>query len=185
MDLSHIKSLIPDHAKDLRLNLSSILTPEGAPGLGREQIVATALACAIAARNETLLGEFERIAAEVLDESRLNAARSAASIMGMNNVYYRFLHLVDNDEYGNMPARLRMTVIGNPGVDKVEFEVYCLAVSAINGCGSCVSAHEKVAREGGITAEGIQSAIRIASVFHGLAVALESAAGSTQARKAA
>lgn len=185
MDLTRIKDLVPEHAKDLKLNLSSVLTPEGAPGLSQEQILATALACAIAARNETLLCELEVQLGGVLDEARIKAARSAASIMGMNNVYYRFLHMVDSDEYRQMPARLRMTVIGNPGIDRLEFELYCLAVSAINGCGACVSSHEKVVRQGGITADGVQSAVRIASVIHGLAVALESFPERQQGRKAA
>ncbi|MDX1556813.1 MAG: carboxymuconolactone decarboxylase family protein [Xanthomonadales bacterium] len=185
MDLTNIKSLIPDHARDLKLNLSSVLTPEGAPGLTQEQILATALACAIAARNSTLLVELESQLAGSLDESQVNAARAAASIMGMNNIYYRFLHLVENDEYKTMPAKLRMTVIGNPGVDKVDFELYSLAVSAINGCGTCVASHEKVVREGGIPADGVQSAVRIASVIHGVAIALESLADSSRARKAA
>jgi alkyl hydroperoxide reductase subunit D len=185
MDLTRIKDLVPEHAKDLKLNLTSVLTPEGAPGLSHEQILATALACAVAARNETLLRELEAQIGGALDEARIKAARSAASIMGMNNVYYRFLHMVDNDEYRQMPAKLRMTVIGNPGVDKFEFELYCLAVSAINGCGACVSSHEKVVRQGGISAEGVQSAVRIASVIHGLAVALESYPGLEQGRKAA
>lgn len=181
MDLSNIKDLVPDHAKDLKLNLTSILTPEGAPGLSQEQILATALACAVASRNATLLAEFEALTDGTLDEAQRTAARAAASIMGMNNIYYRFVHLVDNDEYATKPARLRMTVIGNPGVDKVDFELYSLAVSAINGCGACVSSHEKVVREGGLTADAVHSAVRIASVVHGLAVALESAvASSTQ-----
>ena len=185
MDVSSIKSLVPDHAKDLKLNLSSVLTTEGAPGLSQEQIFATALACAVASRNETLLREFTAAAADSLDEAQQSAARAAASIMGMNNIYYRFVHLVGNDEYSQMPARLRMTVIGNPGVDKIDFELYSLAVSAINGCGACVSAHEKVVREGGISKEGVQSAVRIASVIHGLAVALESALKSDETRMAA
>lgn len=185
MDLTSLKNLIPDHARDLRLNLSSVLNPEGAPGLSREQILATALSCAIAARNETLLREIENAVEDELDESRFNAARSAAAIMGMNNIYYRFMHLVDNDEYQKLPAKLRMNVIGNPGVDKTEFELYCLAVSAINGCGACVSSHEKIVRKGGISAEGVQSAVRIASVVHGVAVALESTASSAEGRQAA
>ena len=185
MDLNNIKSLVPDYAKDLKLNLSSVLTTEGAPGLSQEQILATALACAVASRNETLVREIGSLAADSLDESQRNAARAAASIMGMNNIYYRFVHLVDNKEYGQMPARLRMTVIGNPGVDKVDFELYSLAVSAINGCGACVSAHEKIVREGGLSADAVQSAVRIASVIHGLAVALESDASGEAARKAA
>lgn len=185
MDLTNIKNLIPEHAKDLKLNLSSVLNPEGAPGLTQEQILATTLACAIAARNETLLREIEAVVEDELDESQFNAARAAASIMGMNNIYYRFMHLVDNDEYRQMPARLRMNVIGNPGVEKTDFELYSLAVSAINGCGACVSSHEKIVRKGGVSAEGVQSAVRIASVIHGVAVALESTADLAATRKAA
>ena len=69
----------------------------------------------------------------------------------MNNVYYRFVHLVGNDEYAKLPARLRMNVIGSPGVDKTDFELYSLAVSAINGCGACVAAHERAVRKAGIS----------------------------------
>src|SRR5690606_18231962 len=170
---------------DLKLNLSSVLTPEGAPGLTRTQIVATALASAIAARNSDLLAEIEAVAAGEIDEAQINAARAAASIMGMNNVYYRFTHLVDNDEYAKLPARLRMNVIGNPGIDKTSFELYSLAVSAINGCGACVASHEKVVRKAGLGAEAVQSAVRIAAVMHGVAVALESSVQHADASRAA
>ena len=185
MDLNRIKNLIPEHAKDLKLNLSSVLTPEGAPGLSREQILATALASAIASRNGTLLREIEAIVAAELPETQVNAARAAASIMGMNNVYYRFTHLVDNEEYGKLPAKLRMNVIGSPGVDKTDFELYSLAVSAINGCGACMSSHEKVVRKAGVGADGVQSAVRIAAVMHGIAVALEADAGGQEGLRAA
>lgn len=185
MDLTAVKNLIPEYAKDLKLNLSSVLNPEGSPGLSQEQILATALACAIAARNDVLTREIEALVEDELDESQVQAAKAAASIMGMNNVYYRFTHLVENDEYARMPAKLRMNVIGNPGVDKTDFELYSLAVSAINGCGACVTSHEKVVRKGGISAEGVQSAVRIAAVIHGVAVAIEStgrpAASATRA----
>jgi alkyl hydroperoxide reductase subunit D len=150
-----------------------VLTPEGAPGLNAQQIPSPALAAAVAARNAVLLREIEAESAAKLEPAQANAARAAAAIMGMNTVYYRFLHLVENPEYAKLPARLRMNVIGNPGVDKTDFELYSLAVSAINGCGACMAAHEKVVRKGGITAEGVQSAVRIAAVVHGLAVALE------------
>jgi alkyl hydroperoxide reductase subunit D len=185
MDLTNLKNLIPEHAKDLKLNVASVLTAEGAPGLTEQQILATALASAIAARNPHLLREIERLAAERLDAAQSNAARAAASIMGMNNVYYRFVHLVGNDEYAKLPAKLRMNVIGNPGVDKTDFELYSLAVSAINGCGACVAAHEKVVRKAGVTAEGVQSAVRIAAVVHGIAVAIESSAPANAGRQAA
>jgi alkyl hydroperoxide reductase subunit D len=185
MDLSTLKNLIPEHAKDLKLNVSTVLSTDGAPGLTETQILALALASAIAARNPTVLAEIEAIVAPRLDAAHVNAARAAASIMGMNNVYYRFLHLVANDEYAKLPARLRMNVIGNPGVDKTDFELYSLAVSAINGCGTCVASHERVVRKAGVSAEGVQSAVRIAAVIHGIAVALESQPPTPSAEQAA
>ncbi len=185
MDVTTLKNLIPEHGKDVRLNLSTVLSNEGAPGLTPEQIAGIALASAVAARNASLLAEIEAQAVTVLDAAHIGAARAAATVMGMNNVYYRFVHLVGNDEYGKLPARLRMNVIGNPGIDKTDFELYSLAVSAINGCGACVAAHERVVRKGGISAEGVQSAVRIAAVLHGAAVALEAVAASAAARQAA
>ena len=185
MDLTNLKNAIPEHAKDLRLNLAAVLTAEGAPGLGEKQIFGTALAAAIAARNPTLLREIEALVLPALEPAQATAARAAASIMGMNNIYYRFVHLVGNDEYGRLPARLRMNVLGNPGVDKTDFELYSLAVSAINGCGACVAAHERVVRNAGVSALGVQSAVRIAAVLHGAAVALESQPSSASARAAA
>ncbi len=185
MDVTTLKNAIPDYAKDLRLNLSTVLSPEGAPGLSAQQIAGVALASAVASRNPGLLAAIEAAAAPTLDAAHVTAARAAASIMGMNNVYYRFVHLVGNDEYGKLPAKLRMNVIGAPGIDKTDFELYSLAVSAINGCGACVAAHEKVVRKAGVTADGVQSAVRIAAVIHGVAVALESAATSDAARQAA
>ena len=185
MDLTDLKNLIPEHAKDLKLNVATVLLAEGAPGLAEQQILGVAFASAIAARNPTLLREIEALVAPRLDPAQVAAARAAAAIMGMNNVYYRFVHLVGNAEYSRLPAKLRMNVIGNPGVAKVDFEVYSLAVSANNGCGACVAAHDKVVRGSGITAEGVQSAVRIAAVLHGIAVALESTSASGAIRDAA
>jgi lipoyl-dependent peroxiredoxin subunit D len=185
MDVTTLKNALPDYAKDLRLNLSAVLSPEGAPGLSPQQIAGVALASAVAARNPALLAAIEAAATPALDAAHVTAARAAASIMGMNNVYYRFVHLVGNDEYGKLPAKLRMNVIGAPGIDKTDFELYSLAVSAINGCGACVAAHEKVVRKTGVTADGVQSAVRIAAVIHGVAVALESTPVSDAARHAA
>jgi lipoyl-dependent peroxiredoxin subunit D len=168
-----IREQLPEYARDLRLNLSSVLTIQGAPGLNDRQIAATALATAIASRNAQLTRGIESWAATQLDAAYLNAARAASAIMGMNNVYYRFLHLVEAPDYQNLPARLRMNIIGNPGIDRLDFELLSLAVSAVNACGMCVTAHERKLREGGVTVEAIQSAVRIASVVHAVAVALE------------
>jgi len=173
MSLDTIKDRLPDYARDLKLNLSSVLTPQGAPGLTETQIAAVALSTAIASRNSDLAKAVEAWVREKLDERTMNAARAAAAIMGQNNVYYRFLHLVEDREYQTMPARLRMNVIGNPGIDKLDFELLSLAVSAVNGCGMCVTAHEKQLRTGGIGRESIQSAVRIASVIHAVAGVLQ------------
>lgn len=173
MSLETIRDQLPDYARDLKLNIGSVLTPQGAPGLSEKQIAAVALATAIASRNPHLTQGIEAWAKAHLDDAYVNGARAAAAIMGMNNIYYRFLHLVEDGEYSTMPARLRMNIIGNPGIDKLDFELLSLAVSAINGCGMCITSHEKKLREGGISREQIQSAVRIASVIHAVAGVLE------------
>ena len=168
-----LRDRIPDHARDLRLNLSSVLTPQGAPGLSESQLWMAALASAIASRNAELARAVEAAATEKLEPVQVEAARAAAAIMGMNNVYYRFLHLVEDDEYAKLPARLRMNVIGSPGIDKVDFELMSLAVSAVNGCGKCVSSHERILRQHELGREAVQSAVRIASVIHAVAGVLD------------
>lgn len=177
MSIQDLKSRIPDYAKDLRLNLSTVLTSEGSPALNDAQRWGVALASAFSTGQRDLLASIDADAGELLDDSYRKAARSAASIMGMNNIYYRFLHLSSNEDYGQMPARLRMTVIGNPGIEKVDFELFSLAVSAINGCGLCIDSHEKVLRHAGMSTSAIQDAVRIASVVN--------AVGSVLAQEAA
>jgi alkyl hydroperoxide reductase subunit D len=173
MTLDNLRDSIPDYAKDLKLNLGAVLTSQGAPGLTEKQIWSVALACAIAARNPAFLREIEGLAREKLDEADMTGARAAAAIMGMNNIYYRFLHLVEEPEYSKMPARLRMNIIGSPGIDKMDFELLSLAVSAINGCGACIKSHERKLRQHEVSREAIQSAVRIASTIHAVAGVLE------------
>jgi alkyl hydroperoxide reductase subunit D len=176
--LDDIRESIPDYARDLKLNLGSVLAPTGAPGLSERQIWAVALASAIASRNVPFAKDIEALAREKLDVAHIDAARAAAAIMGMNNIYYRFLHLVEDPEYQQMPARLRMNVIGNSGIERVDFELLSLAVSAINGCGMCVASHEKTLRKHDVSREAIQSAVRIASTIHAVAGVLEQAAAA-------
>ena len=185
--LDAIRDAIPDYARDLKLNLGSVLATTGAPGLTDKQIWAVALASAIASRNPSFTREIESLATAHLDATYINGARAAASIMGMNNIYYRFLHLVEDPEYAQMPARLRMNVIGNPGIDKQDFELLALAVSAINGCGTCVASHERTLRKHGLQREAIQSAVRIAATVHAVARVLEDAThhGVAEAQAAA
>lgn len=173
MSLETLKSKIPDFAKDVRLNLSSLAQDET---LTDQQKYGLILACGIATRNAEVATACEAEAKARLSPAALDAARAAAAIMAMNNVYYRFVHLASNKEYGTMPAKLRMNVIGNPGVDKVDFELWSLAVSAINGCGMCIDAHEKVLREAGVSTAAVQTAVRFAAIIQSAAVALEAAA---------
>lgn len=173
MSLEEIRASIPEYARDLRLNLASVLSPTGAPGLSEAQIWVIALAAALAARNARFARALGELAAAQLRPAQLQAAHAAAAIMGMNNVYYRFLHLVGDSEYQRMPARLRMNVITNPGIDMVDFELASLAVSAINARGMCISAHERTLRQHGATREQIHSTVRIAATFHAVAGVLE------------
>jgi alkyl hydroperoxide reductase subunit D len=175
MNLAELKAQLPDYAKDLRLNLESVLSEGGAPGLSQKQIMLVALACAIASRHKPLTAAVAAEAALHASDDERKGARVAATIMAMNNVYYRFVHLVDEPEYGSLRAGLRMNAMANPGCEKVDFELACLAVSAINGCGSCVASHEKTLRKHGLSAQPIQSAARIATVIHAVAVTLEQA----------
>jgi alkyl hydroperoxide reductase subunit D len=183
--LDTLRDALPDYARDLKLNLGSVLSPTGAPGLSERQIWAVALGAAEASRNPAFASAIGELAAAHLDAAYRTGAKAAAAVMGMNNVYYRFLHLVDDPEYGRMPARLRMNVIGNPGIDKVDFELVSLAVSAINGCGTCVASHERQIRQHGLPREAVQSAARIAATVHAVARVLDNVgwtvAGQAQA----
>jgi len=169
-NLDQLKDRVPDHAKDLRINLGVIAS---ATALTPAQAWTVALASAATTRQRDLVAAIEADAASVLAPAALAAAKSAAAIMGMNNVYYRFVHFMgEPSEYGHMPARLRMQVIGNPGIDKLDFELACLAASAIAGCETCVRSHEHAVREKGGSKEAVHEAVRIAAVMNGVAVAL-------------
>ena len=181
MTIETLKDALPDYAKDLKLNLSSLAAE---PTLTEQQRAGTFIACALAARNEATTRAVMASFAPALSPEALAAAKAAASIMGMNNIYYRFTHLASAEDYKTLPTRLRMNVIGKPGVDKADFELWCLAVSAINGCGVCIDSHEKILREAGLSAEQIQAAVRIAAVVHAGAATLDGEAHSRPARAA-
>jgi alkyl hydroperoxide reductase subunit D len=160
---------IKDYARDIKLNLSSVLKTDPESALTENQIHAIALACAFATRNSDLVDFVLSAAQGKISEVEINAAKSAASIMAMNNVYYRFVHLVSNPEYSKLPAKLRMNAIGNSGVSKIDFELYCLAVSAINGCGLCIDSHVKTLENSGVDKYSVQHTIRIAAVINAVA----------------
>ena len=175
MSLTELRNSLPDYAKDLKLNLDSVLGEAGSPGIDGKQIRTIALASAIASRHAPLVAAIEAFAAEQLSPEEINGARAAAAIMAMNNVYYRATHLIENDEYSTLRAGLRMNVMASPGIDKITFELASLAVSAINGCGMCMDSHEKTIRKHEVSAQGVQSALKIAAVIHAVAVTAEQA----------
>jgi lipoyl-dependent peroxiredoxin subunit D len=191
MGVATLREDLPDYAKDLRLNLGSVTS---STTLTEQQLWGTVLVAAIASRGRTALAELADEADGHLSEVARRAARSAAAVMAMNNVYYRALHLLGDATgaagaagaagaggaggagggYDHLPARLRMNVMANPGVDKVDFELWSLAVSAVNGCGRCLESHERELRSRGVRPEVVQDAIRVAAVVHAVAVTLES-----------
>lgn len=168
MTLDAIAAALPDYAKDLRLNLSSLLAEDI---LTDQRKYGLLVACAHATGYRPLIVAAEALAADKLSTEAMTAAKTAAAIMAMNNVYYRFVHLSSNAEYGKMPAKLRMNAIGRPGIDKADFELMSLAVSAINGCGLCIDSHEQVLRQHGVSLEVIQTAVRLAAVVNAVAKA--------------
>lgn len=163
MSIDALRDLIPAYAKDISLNLSSLASETV---LNDQQKWGCFLASAHAVGVPPVVRAVEAQAATVLTPEAMSAAKAAAAIMGMNNIYYRSLHLMKNPEYTTLPARLRMNVLANPGVAKMDFELWSTAVSAINGCGACMDAHEGELRKHGVANTQVQAALRIASVVH-------------------
>ncbi len=170
--LNQLRETLPEAARDIKINLSNVLQPAA---LNLAQTWGVALATAYAARNETLTkavladAQAAGVEAAVLDD-----AKAAAILMGMNNVYYRFRHLIGKEDYSQKPARLRMMRLSQVATNKVDFELFCLAVSAVNNCEACLKSHEAVVIEGGLSNDQVHDAVRIGAVMHAAAVALES-----------
>ncbi len=171
--LDALKAALPDYARDTRLNIGTVL---GSAALTEQQSWGTAVACAVAARNPIVLREIIAEASTRMTPEAVTAAKAAGSVMAMNNIYYRAKHLLADEQYQSMPARLRMQVIGSPGVDKADFELWCLAISAVTGCEACLQSHEKTVRDAGLGRESVHDALRIASVVHAVAVTLDAEA---------
>ena len=170
MSLKQFAETLPDYAKDLKLNLSSLAAETT---LTQQQLAGTFIVSALASRQPQAIAALTEEFGPKLEPAALNAAKAAAAIMGMNNIYYRFVHLSANKDYATMPARLRMNIIGNPGVDKIDFELWSLAVSAVNGCGMCIESHEHEVVKKGVSKEAVQDVIRIASVIHAVAAVVD------------
>ncbi len=169
-DLDALLERLPEAARDLKLNVKAVL---GESSLTPAQTWGTAVACAIAADHPDLQRAITEAARGRVEAAVLDDAVGAAAVMGMNNIFYRFRHMVPG--YDQIPARLRMQRLGKPATNRVDLELFCLAVSAIHGCEACVRSHEKVVIEGGLSQQQVFDSVRIAAVMHGAAVALRAA----------
>ena len=173
MSIDALRDLIPAHGKDISLNLSSLANETL---LNDQQKWGTFVASAYAVGTPAVIKAIDAAAAAAgLSAEAATAAKAAAAIMGMNNVYYRSLHLLSNAEYRTLPAKLRMNILANPGVDKVDFELWSTAVSAVNGCGMCLDAHESELKKHGVPNTSIQAALRIGAVVHAASKVVASA----------
>jgi lipoyl-dependent peroxiredoxin subunit D len=160
-----------DVAKDIRINLQNVLQTGT---LNADQVWGTAIACAHAARNVVLKQAIEADArAAGVGDGVVADAKAAAVLMGMNNVIYRFKHLIGKEEYEKKPLRLRMQRLSQVTSNKVDFELFCLAVSAINNCQNCMGAHEATVIKQGLSEDHVWDAVRLAAVIHAAAMALE------------
>ncbi|MCU1348533.1 MAG: Alkylhydroperoxidase AhpD core [Acidobacteria bacterium] len=168
--VEELRAAIPEPARDIRLNLQSVLEQSS---LTAEQRWGVAIASAVATRNPRLRDALVADGRAAVDAAVIDDAFAAASLMAMNNIYYRFRHMIAKEAYEHMPARLRMQRIAKPATNKPDFELFCLAVSALNGCEMCIRSHEQGVLNGGLSEENVHDAVRIAAVVHGAAVALE------------
>jgi alkyl hydroperoxide reductase subunit D len=168
--IDRLRGEIPEAAKDIKLNLQSVLQQTSLSG---SQMWGVAVACAVASRNPRLVSAVLHDAEGTVDDAVIDDALAAAALMAMNNVYYRFRHMVGKPAYNQKPTRLRMNRIAKPATNKVDFELFCLAVSAVNGCEMCIRSHENVVIDGGLSDDQVHDAIRIAATIQATAVALE------------
>ena len=152
-------------ARDLRLNLKRVMEESA---LTPQEAALALLATAISTENLPLASHArEKLAGLGVAPEHVQEAAESAAIMGMLNTYYRFRHMVDKDD-DYKTAGLRMTALARPVLGKETFEMLAFAVSAINGCQSCVRSHEQVLRDAGVSADKIHDLARLASVVKGI-----------------
>ena len=166
MGIEALQSALPDYAKDLRLNLgvlsTSSLEPEAAWG--------AAYTAALVSKNHDVIRGVLEDASNHLTPEQLEGCRSAAALMSMNNVWYKYNDLLKDDEVKRLPAKLRMNVmLTHAGVGQVLFEIYSLSASVVNACGTCVDAHAAQLRKNDVTAQQIADVGRIAAVVKAVA----------------
>ncbi len=167
MDFDALKTLIPDTAKDIRLNLGSL---EKSDALTPGQLWGSVVAAALATRQPSVIraafGEAKKRLDPATADATLAAVKTAAAIMAMNNIFYRSRHLLHDEALNQVPARLRMQGMMTHGQPQVDFELWSVAVSAINGCGMCLESHSgKLMKEHAVRPEAINDVLRISSVM--------------------
>ena len=170
MTLDQIRDALPETARDIKLNLQSVLT---STVLTPAQLWGVAVTSAATARSPVLRDAILASAWAQVDATVIDDALAAAALMAMNNVYYRFRHQVGKEAYSTKPARLRMNRLVKPATNKPDFELFSLAASTINGCEMCVRAHEHEVVNGGLSEEAVHDAVRVAATVHAAAVSLE------------
>ena len=168
MSIENLRGALPEYAKDQKLNLGSLTR---STELSEQQLWGALLASAAATRNAKVIAEIAEEAKEHLSEEAVEAAYGAATVMAMNNVAYRAKGWL-GDDYANVKFGLRMNIISKPGVEKADFELWSLAVSAINGCEHCAVAHANTVREEGVTKEQVWETVKVAGVVQAVAQAL-------------
>src|SRR6266705_6563358 len=160
--LNSIKELIPDYAKDIRLNIDGTIARSSLEG---NDAVGVALAAAFAAKSRKIIDIITASGALSPEES--NAALTAAALMGMNNVWYPYVEMAEDADLKGQPAQLRMNAYAsNGGVDKRRFEMYALAASIIGKCHFCVKSHFDLLRNEGMSSQQLRDVGRIAAVVN-------------------
>jgi lipoyl-dependent peroxiredoxin subunit D len=166
--LSSIKELIPDYAKDIRLNVDGTIARSSLQG---NDAVGVALAAAYAAKATKIVNTIR--SSGVLSPEETNAALTAAALMGMNNVWYPFVEMAGDPDLTSMRAELRMNAYAtHGGVDRTSFELYALAASIVGKCEFCVQSHYKLLREDGFSTQQLRDVGRIAAVVNAVAQVL-------------
>lgn len=155
---------LPAYAKDVKLNVSSIINNHSQ--LTEAQFWGSILAIAMSTKNKELIESIKNEKPEIFSDNVLYGVGAAVSIMSMTNIYYRFTHLIEDKNYSNMPAGIRMQVMRDPLVDKTDFEIWSMAVSIFTGCSSCIKAHEKQLLENNISQESIQFIAKITAIMN-------------------
>ena len=151
------------YVRDLKLNFTSTLTSSY---LSEKECALVALSIAVNNNNAVLTNFLEKQALENgATAEEIAEAAGCASLLALNNVFYRFRHFTGKEKYTQIPARIRMQLMSSPVTGKEFFELMSIAVSAVNGCETCVNAHEKSILALGSSEERVFDAVRIASII--------------------